>query len=126
MTFFFDPREGGFVVGSGGGETWVTLVGNGGIVGSDGGVTWVTGGNAGPGIGGGLTAMPPGPKGGGLIATEVGESGKPPENKPFLGFFKSLDLFPFFLLSFLMSYFIFLTASAISFAPILGLGLKQN
>ena len=126
MTFCFDPREGGFGVGIGGGETWVTV----GKVGS----TWsgVTG-IAGPGgNGGGLTSMPPGPMGGGLtsplISTEVGERGKESaeigENKPFLGFFKSLDFFV--TLSFLMSYFTFLTASAISFAPILGLGLTQN
>ena len=116
MTFCFDPREGGFGVGSGGGETWVT-VGKGGSV-------MTTGGN-----GGGLTSMPPGPIGGGLtsplISTEVGERGKEnAENKPFRGFFKSLDFFV--TLSFLMSYFTFLTASAISFAPILGLGLTQN
>ena len=116
MTFCFDPREGGFGVGSGGGETWVT-VGKGGSV-------MTTGG-----IGGGLTSMPPGPIGGGLtsplISTEVGERGKESwENKPFRGFFKSLDFFV--TLSFLMSYFTFLTASAISFAPILGLGLTQN
>ena len=117
MTFCFDPREGGFGVGSGGGETWVTV----GRVGSTwSGVTGI-GGN-----GGGLTSMPPGPIGGGLtsplISTEVGERGKESgKNKPFLGFFKSLDFFV--TLSFLMSYFTFLTASAISFAPILGLGL---